>query len=65
MKVEYINWVEVRIDNLKTTYDKTIPFTGELTGFAEIVTKEMSLLEHLLRPLKYLWSKKNNNDSSN
>lgn len=65
LKVEYINWVEVRIDNLKTTYDKTIPFTGELTGFAEIVTKEMSLLEHLLRPLKYLWSKKNNNDSSN
>jgi len=40
-----------------TTYHKKIPFKGELTGIAEISTKEMSLLEHLVRPLRYLWSK--------
>ncbi|MDR1226583.1 MAG: HlyD family secretion protein [Prevotellaceae bacterium] len=42
---------------LTTTYSKAIPFTGELTGAAEIATEEMSLLEHLINPLKYLWSK--------
>jgi HlyD family secretion protein len=42
---------------LTTTYGKAIPFTGELTGTAEIATEEMSLLEHLVNPLKYLWSK--------
>lgn len=65
LKVEYINWVEICINDLSTTYGKTIPFTGELTGIAEITTKEMSLLEHLLSPLKYLWSKKNNDHRAN
>lgn len=61
LKIEYINWVEISINDLTTTYGKTIPFTGELTGVANITTKEMSLLEHLLSPLKYLWSKKMTN----
>lgn len=65
LKVEYINWVEVSINDLTTTYGKTIPFTGELTGTANITTKEMSLLEHLLSPLKYLWSKKTTNHKLN
>lgn len=42
---------------LTTSYNKPIPFTGELTGTAEIATEKMSLLEHLINPLKYLWSK--------
>ncbi len=65
LKVEYANWVEVSINNLTTTYGKEIPFTGELTGTASITTKEMSLLEHLLSPLKYLWSKKMTNHKHN
>lgn len=52
------NMVEVSLpDSLKSTYDKMIPFTGELTGTAEIATKEMSLLEHLVNPIRYLLSK--------
>lgn len=39
---------------LVTTYHKEIPFTGELIGNAEIATEEISLLEHLLNPIKYL-----------
>jgi hypothetical protein len=42
---------------LITTYSKAIPFAGELTGTAEIAAEEMSLLEHLVNPLKYLWSR--------
>ncbi len=50
--------VEIRFNkkNLTSTYHKTIDFKGELTGTAEIATKEISLLEHLINPLKYLWS---------
>ncbi len=39
---------------LTTVYRKDIPFSGELIGSAEIVTEEISLLEHLLSPIKYL-----------
>lgn len=53
------NMVEISLpDSLKSTYDKMIPFTGELTGTAEIATKEMSLLEHLINPIRYLLNKK-------
>ena len=45
-------------DSLKTTYKKEIPFTGELTGMAEIATEDISLIEHLINPLKHLWSKR-------
>lgn len=50
--------VEVRFDEdiLTSTYHQKLEFKGELTGNAEIATKEMSLLEHLINPLKYLWS---------
>ena len=50
--------VEFGNDSLKTTYKKDIPFSGELTGVAEIATEDISLLEHLINPLKYLWSKR-------
>ena len=39
---------------LTSIYRKAIPFPGELTGEAEIAVNELSLLEHLLRPFKYL-----------
>ncbi len=50
--------VEIRFNQkeLKSTYNKSIDFKGELTGSAEIETQQMSLLEHLINPLKYLWS---------
>lgn len=44
---------------LITTYQQKIPFKGEITGTSEILTKEMSLLEHFINPLKYLWNKIN------
>lgn len=43
-------------DRLVTTYRKELPFTGEMLGTSEILTKEMSLLEHFINPLKYLWN---------
>lgn len=45
---------------LYTSYNKQIYFNGELTGTAEIVTKEMSLLKHLINPMKYLWNNMSN-----
>ena len=42
---------------LVTTYRKELPFTGEMSGVSEILTKEMSLLEHFINPLRHLWSK--------
>lgn len=52
------NTVEVELDNrLVTTYSKPIKFTSEMTGTAEISTQEMSLLEHFMMPLRYLWDK--------
>jgi len=45
-------------DNLISTYKKEIPFTGELTGMAEIATEDISLIEHLINPLKHLWSRR-------
>ena len=50
--------VEFGDDSLITTYKKEIPFTGELTGIAEIATEDISLIEHLINPLKHLWSKR-------
>lgn len=51
--------VEIGFDTseLRSTYNKSIDFKGELTGTAEITIRPMSLLEHLINPLKYLWSK--------
>jgi len=45
-------------NNLITTYKKEIPFTGELSGIAEIATEDISLIEHLINPLKHLWSRR-------
>jgi HlyD family secretion protein len=41
-------------DRLKTNTGKTLNFTGELTGQAEIITDDRSLFSRILSPLKYL-----------
>lgn len=43
--------------DLRTSYNKTLQFKGELSGTAEVMTDERSLTERLLSPLRYLWEK--------
>jgi len=38
--------------NLKTTYNKTLAFSQQMSGTAEIITEDLSLLQRLLYPLK-------------
>lgn len=38
---------------LITNYGKRIDFSGELTGSAEIITKDISLLERMVYPIKF------------
>ncbi|MCL1868003.1 MAG: HlyD family secretion protein [Paludibacter sp.] len=44
-------------DNLKTSYNKTLTFSQQMSGTAEIITEDLSLLERLLYPLKAIWKK--------
>jgi HlyD family secretion protein len=46
---------------LCTTMKKELKFTGELTGTAEIITENHSLIERLITPLKYLVTKNGSN----
>jgi len=41
-------------DGLKTGIGKTLDFTGELTGDADIITDDRSLSSRILSPLRYL-----------
>lgn len=43
--------------NLTTSYNRQLAFTGELIGTAEIMTDERSLTARLFEPLRYLWEK--------
>lgn len=43
--------------DLRTSYNKTLEFKGELTGAAEVMTYERSITERLFSPLRYLWKK--------
>lgn len=43
--------------DLRTSYNKTLEFKGELSGTAEVMTDERSVTERLLSPLRYLWEK--------
>jgi len=46
--------VEVAIDqNLVTTNKKQLRFTGELTGTADIITENRTLIERIFSPIKY------------
>ena len=52
---EKIYAVEVELQQeLITSAGKTLPFTGELTGEAEIITDDRSLAERILAPMEYL-----------
>ncbi|MCC8188498.1 MAG: HlyD family secretion protein [Bacteroides sp.] len=42
---------------LRTSYQKELEFTGELAGIAEIMTDEQSFTARLLSPLRYVWEK--------
>ncbi|MCD8080651.1 MAG: HlyD family secretion protein [Bacteroides sp.] len=42
---------------LRTSYQKELEFTGELAGMAEIMTDEQSFTARLLSPLRYVWEK--------
>jgi hypothetical protein len=33
-------------------YDKTLPFSQQMTGTAEIITDDLRLLERLLNPIR-------------
>jgi HlyD family secretion protein len=47
--------VEVQLrQGLKTSVGKTLDFSGELTGTAEIMTDDRSLFSRIFSPLKYL-----------
>lgn len=45
--------VEIGFSNeLKTTYDKVLPFLPKMEGRADIITDDLSLLERILLPIK-------------
>jgi HlyD family secretion protein len=48
-------FIEVELpQGLKTGTGKTLDFTGELTGQAEVITDDRSLFARIFSPLKYL-----------
>jgi HlyD family secretion protein len=50
--------IEIDLTNgLTTNTGKTLDFTGELTGQAEIITDDRSLFDRIFAPLKYLLKK--------
>ncbi len=47
--------IEVELKNgLTTLYNKTLDFTQNMTGIAEIITDDRSLLEKMIYPFRYL-----------
>lgn len=42
-------------EGLRTNYGKELPMTQEMKGSAEIVTKDLRLIERLIMPLKKIW----------
>jgi len=39
---------------LETSYGKTLDFSQEMTGFAEIITEDLRLLDRVFKPIKAL-----------
>jgi HlyD family secretion protein len=49
--------VEIELpDRLKTTYKKNLPYLPEMTGQADIITEDISLLERFIMPVKKVLS---------
>jgi HlyD family secretion protein len=62
------NYYSIDVDlpgGLKTNTGKTLNFTGELTGQAEIITDDRSLFSRILSPLKYLLENHTTKDLTN
>jgi len=52
-------YVEIQLSQgLKTNYNKTLPFSQEMIGSAEIVTENMRLLERMIGPIYALMKEK-------
>lgn len=48
--------VEISLNSgLTTNYGKKLEFSQEMTGMAEIVTKDMRLIEKLIQPIRYIF----------
>jgi HlyD family secretion protein len=53
---EYI--IEITLpQGLTTLYGKELEFTQNMQGIAEIITSDMSLLQRIVNPFRYLASK--------
>jgi len=52
----YLIEVELK-NNLTTLYNRTLEFTQNMTGIAEIITDDRSLLEKMIYPFRYLISR--------
>lgn len=49
--------IELNDSILTTNYNKSIPFSQNMTGTAEIITDDLRLLERFLNPLRSIWKK--------
>jgi HlyD family secretion protein len=51
----YTAEIELNDSVLTTNYNKSIPFSQNMTGTAEIITDDVRLLERFLNPLRSIW----------
>jgi HlyD family secretion protein len=52
-------YVEIELANdLKTNYNKQLPFFQEMTGTAEIITEDMRLIERIIAPMRSIYKEK-------
>jgi len=51
----YTAEIELNDSVLTTNYNKSIPFSQNMTGTAEIMTDDVRLLERFLNPLRSIW----------
>ncbi|NLA25480.1 MAG: HlyD family efflux transporter periplasmic adaptor subunit [Bacteroidales bacterium] len=54
----YTAEIEFNDSILKTNYNKSIPFSQNMSGTAEIITDDIRLLERFLNPLRSIWTDK-------
>ena len=53
----YTAEIELNDSILTTNYNKSIPFSQNMAGTAEIITDDLRLLERFLNPLRSIWKK--------
>jgi multidrug resistance efflux pump len=53
----YTAEIELNDSILTTNYNKSIPFSQNMAGTAEIITEDVRLLERFLNPLRSIWKK--------